>query len=496
MSYFTLTSTTAQPTNFSPPTGGVLGSHDGVWVDPYNPEEIYYANASEILKYHLANDVYTVVYSGPINFDTITRSFTDAKLYTFETNATGIYDVTDPTTPVQVATATGLVRALTTSADGTKLYYLTSNTSNLTEYVIATDTHTVIYSHGSTLGNNTYILTSDPTDGTYLYFMDANEDLYAYNVSLGTAALIIAGPVPKNVFCARAMDGVLYMAPWSQSTAGLLQINPDGTNQQVLTGSLLGKIMLLDTVNKKLFHIDFTKNIREFSVPNLGDVPPYVPPSSLTIVPGPVNALITIDVISGVTGHRLTYTEDGGSEVLAVTDLTELTYNISTLVPETIYTISLYTTDGSGYTFVESVSITTLANSASNYTISDFSDGTSGFDLTNLDATARDAISEVMDELFTTGDEIEVSLASGGTANVVFVNRGGTVPVADVEAVLFPFDTAAGASQSATMTLSDNVTTSAVGYDETVDSITISGVEYFVGDIFVLDGKKVTVSSS
>lgn len=46
------------------------------------------------------------------------------------------------------------------------------------------------------------------------------------------------------------------------------------------------------------------------------------------------------------------------------------------------------------------------------------------------------------------------------------------------------------------MTLSNNVTTVTVSYDEVGETVTVSGNQYAVGDAFILDGKKVTVRGS
>lgn len=110
--------------------------------------------------------------------------------------------------------------------------------------------------------------------------------------------------------------------------------------------------------------------------------------------------------------------------------------------------------------------------------------------------TARNNLSEIADDLFTTGDNLKVSLSDGTIVeDVTFVNEGGTVEISSAEAVLLSFDPVNGAGQSAIFTLSD-ASTETVTYDDTAESVTIGSVEYSSGDVFILDGKKVVVGIS
>ena len=64
--------------------------------------------------------------------------------------------------------------------------------------------------------------------------------------------------------------------------------------------------------------------------------------------------------------------------------------------------------------------------------------------------------------------------------------------MANEEALLLPFDSSAGETQSATMTLSDN-TSVTVDFDDQSGSVEIDGVSFAPGQSLILDGKKVTV---
>jgi len=477
------------------------GAHPGVWIDPYNPVEFYYSSGTGIFSYHITNDVTTThIANTGFQPDVIVRSFTDSKLYTFNYNSLQIYEVTDPTTPVLLSlTPTILIRTLAISADGTTFYY-TGNDTRLFALDIATGVSTVLYTHGSVLGNNTYVLAADSKDGNTLYFTDANSDLYSYDIALDTTTLILATNAPQNAFCLQALDGVCYIGTWSKTGFGISRMLADGTGFDAYTPSLLNKVNMLDTVNKQIIQFDFSHKTRIFDVPSLGDWP--VPPPPLTVTP----TAITVNVVledTGAIAYRLTFTPDGGSEVTSVDSTTELTHNINNLLPTTNYTISLYTDTGSGFVFVDSVATTTLANSAANYAAggADFADGSGGFDLTDLNDDSLALFSSVMDSLFTTGDDLAITL-SGITRETTYAKVGGTLVVdkADTEPIV-SIGFSGAALQTSTIDLTDDadVTTSyGVDYDPITDpvkaSYTINGVTYVAGDSFILNGKKVTLA--
>ena len=100
-------------------------------------------------------------------------------------------------------------------------------------------------------------------------------------------------------------------------------------------------------------------------------------------------------------------------------------------------------------------------------------------------------ISDVMNDLFTTDDAIDVNI-SGRTRVSRFVNRGDTVDITNSEAVVAPFSTGGGPGQAISMTLSD-ASSVAVTYDETTEELTIGPTTYNTGESLVLDGQKVTI---
>ena len=472
------------------------GAHPGVWIDPYNPVEFYYSSGTGIFSYHITNDVTTThIANTGFQPDVIVRSFTDSKLYTFNYNSLQIYEVTDPTTPVLLSlTPTILIRTLAISADGTTFYY-TGLDTRLFALDIATGVSTVLYTHGSNLGNNTYVLAADSKDGNTLYFTDANSDLYSYDIALDTTTLILATNAPQNAFCLQALDGVCYIGTWSKTGFGISRMLADGTGFDAYTPSLLNKVNMLDTVNKQIIQFDFSHKTRIFDVPSLGDWP--VPPPPLTVTP----TAITVNVVledTGAIAYRLTFTPDGGSEVTSVDSTTELTHNINNLLPTTNYTISLYTDTGSGFVFVDSVATTTLANSAGNYTVADFDDGSGGFDLSNLNDDSLALFSDVMDSLFTGGDTVTLKIG-GIVRTTTYAEIAGTLVIPQIETepqISVGFSGASAQTASISLTDDNDVTTVyGVQYDgAATPTYVIDGVSYGAGDSFIWNGKKVTLS--
>ncbi len=224
----------------------------------------------------------------------------------------------------------------------------------------------------------------------------------------------------------------------------------------------------------------------------IGD--PHAPPS-LTLTPRPLSIDVSIAEVPGATGYRLTSQETGSSSIRVVnTGFTGLDQIIRNLRPETGYTVGLYSTTGSGsvYTLVEESTVSTLVNSSAGYDVSEFGDN-GDFDLTPLDNDSVGLISGFMNDLFTTGDTLEINIQGAtGSKKSRFVNRGSTVFIANSEALIIPFSEDAGSGQTFDVTLSDT-STSTVTYDETTNAITVGSTSYLPGDAFVLDGKKVVV---
>lgn len=216
-----------------------------------------------------------------------------------------------------------------------------------------------------------------------------------------------------------------------------------------------------------------------------------VPP--LTLSPRALSVAVTIGPVQNATAYKITTQEAGSSkERVAKTGFSDLEVTVRNLNPDTEYTFRLYSKAGpSPYQFQHETTVTTLTNSASSYDVTSF--GSQGrFDLTTLDTTSVKFMSGVMNELFTTGDEIEIPVTGRGTKKSKFVNTGANVNISDSEALVAPFTKDAGAGQAVQLTLSDS-TIVALSYDEVTEAITVGSTAYTTGESFVLDGKKATL---
>ena len=63
----------------------------------------------------------------------------------------------------------------------------------------------------------------------------------------------------------------------------------------------------------------------------------------------------------------------------------------------------------------------------------------------------------------------------------------------NLDSLIIPFTGAAGASQSASMILSDT-TSLTVSYDDINNTVSVGGSVYSSGDSIIIDGKKVTLT--
>lgn len=219
--------------------------------------------------------------------------------------------------------------------------------------------------------------------------------------------------------------------------------------------------------------------------------PPVIP---LAVTPRPLSVNVTISEIDGAT-YRLTVQETGSpTERIVKNNFTDLTQIIRNLVPETEYTLRLYAkTSNIGYELVHEVTASTRENLAQNYVTDDFSVESGRFDLRELDAASIGSMSSVMDDIFTTGDTLDISVPGGRGEKVsTFINRGANVTIADSEALVAPFTVDAGSGQSVSLTLSDSSVVTLL-FDETDESVTVGTTAYNSGDSFVLDGKKATI---
>lgn len=107
-------------------------------------------------------------------------------------------------------------------------------------------------------------------------------------------------------------------------------------------------------------------------------------------------------------------------------------------------------------------------------------------------------VASMVNDLFSTGDKVVVLVDTDGVKSsmtTTFVRRGDQINVADVEALLLPFDASIAEVQIVTLELSDGSLVEAT-LDQASGEVVIGGVVYTAGDYFVMDGKKVVVQDA
>lgn len=211
--------------------------------------------------------------------------------------------------------------------------------------------------------------------------------------------------------------------------------------------------------------------------------------ATMNIVPRPLNMKVSWPAASGATAYRLTIQASGSNTAkLVKSGFSALETNVSSLVPETEYVLRIYSAaDGASYNLYLEATATTLVDSVDNYDIADFIDDRGRYDLS--ETTGFD---ELLNNLFTTGDSLVVDVGSGQKKNAKFVKLGESAPISGEEALVLPFNESAGASQTATLTLSDSSTVTVV-YDEVEGNVEFGGTTYSAGQSALIDGQKMTI---
>lgn len=219
-------------------------------------------------------------------------------------------------------------------------------------------------------------------------------------------------------------------------------------------------------------------------------------PSVLTLTPGPINMNVDIiEPVAGAIAYKLSHQSPTGTKNTAYVGFTSLARKIRSLSPGTEYIIRFYVNSGTGYMLRETHTVTTLSNTIGNYRVNDFDNGRGGFDVSSFKSQTLALIDEVMNDLFATGDNIDMPLPNGKSVRTTFVKRGGTTAIGNKDvSITVPFTASAGAGQNATLTLSDSSSV-VVSYDESTKETSISGQAYSTGEYLIIEGKKVTIYS-
>jgi len=223
-------------------------------------------------------------------------------------------------------------------------------------------------------------------------------------------------------------------------------------------------------------------------IPTVMALPPHIP-FGLT----PYSTLVETTWLEKAEAVSYRVTVDSGSgEIIAGNNITATETVLYNLEPLVSYTFRLYfSLDGTNYILKETATSTTLEDTVENAYLEKFSNGTV-YDLRLLKRATRDLLEKHLSSSLSTGDEIiiEDSRLKGKKLTLVVNGSNSTIPKSNT--IIFPFNPNDGASQMATIDLSNNTSTTVI-YDETTNVINVGDTVYADGDIFVLDGKKVTV---
>lgn len=220
----------------------------------------------------------------------------------------------------------------------------------------------------------------------------------------------------------------------------------------------------------------------------LGDPYPFV------VTPQIFRVGVSFTEVDGAQKYRVQITDNGSGDARVTHDdiapfTTQNSVVIVSVSPMTDYTVKLYVDSGGGYVQIYSANVQTLANLPENYDLTNF--GSSGsYDLSPLGTTEWGYIREVLNGLFSTGDNIDINLSNTKTLTS-FVGLGGTASSTD-NSLLVPFNESSGSGQDILIELSDTSTVQ-VSYDETNNSVSVDGQNLQVGEYSVVDGKKCSV---
>ena len=188
--------------------------------------------------------------------------------------------------------------------------------------------------------------------------------------------------------------------------------------------------------------------------------------------------------------YDVSSTATGFPEVFQVESSTNLTAQF-TIEPGTEYVFTVY---GDGLLIGTSSPVTSpAANGTSITDIVTYLEN----DLSSLDETALAGVIEYIGDALATTDQITARIHDSQSIKsglLTFVDAAETINITNLSNLLTPF-TVGVASADITLEFSDNITTENVSYDQILDEITVDSTVYAVGDVFILDGKKVKVAS-
>ncbi len=459
------------------------------WADPYeNPEIALILNGSSMYTYNVVSRTFTTSPSrgmtrldrSPTTKDIIAQQ--GANLYNAGQNA---INLTNDTLPPAFYTHSTTIKYIHCSYSG--LIYFIDQSSGVWTVGLDGTGATLLFTK-----NNCKIVSTDSYSPDKLVYNDGGKIMYL-NLTTNVATQVISEWANFQGIC--VLDGVVY---YTIGNSKYSRVSLDGTMVYTEDISYNAQNLLVDPSQQKV--IVFSGNdVYEFvdgnfTIPSLPDNP-----SSMVVAVSPLGVRATWSPISDATSYRIGISlgSDGDNPITvhyttSDTSALDYTHTLGSESTHTVYLMYDTLTETDLLSSSRTITIPAQSTNAEDYS-KEFFRGKSGkFDLTkvrNVD------LGPVMNSLFESGDDVQIKLRRGKRfPKAKFVNRGDTVQVQEVEAVLLPFDQSAGTSQTISLQLSDG-STSSVLYNETDDTITIDSGVYSAGDYTIIDNQKVSVHS-
>ena len=283
------------------------------------------------------------------------------------------------------------------------------------------------------------------------------------------------------------VDNVLKASTTAQSSdmsgivSGLLEVG----QSTAWGGNPVSSIYISDCFfyDRALSDVELLDMYNYFLSMNEQVVEDTAPPSVLNIVPGPVFVNISWPIVNNALSYKVEV--DNGY----ITSTENLELFITDLIPETLYSFSVYyTLNGNDFILTETKTETTLENTVSNYNASDFLENNI-YDFGDIDP--QYLTNDIIESLVSNNSRMIVPVESEEITGTVLTN-GGTIDIPD-DAIISTVDSSGGSGEVGTITLSDSTSVSLEVLEDT-SQVTVNGVTYNDGESFALDGKRAIVN--
>ena len=463
----------------------------GDWMDPYDPKLWVMQRSNYVYVYDPEADTRVDYYYVGIN--SVRRSYTTGKIiglaYSNRLVDFGIElsVLVNGETPQILYTHPNQIRNFHCSFDG--LIYFTDTTNNEIWTINENGTNPqVLFALNSTATS----VATDPYHPNTLVYGDGTDLMYR-DLSTGISRIVFAGAKMLYNNGITVLDDVIYTS-YRWQVEGYLRVNIDGVTDLDQGLRVWGFGTLVDTVNQKVFTLDignYTVNVDGgFTIASL---PPD--PSKMSLRLNPLGFIATWMPIQNATSYRvgISLGEQGENTIntrYTTTDILKYRHSAQSGITLTVYLYYDTATETNTLDAIRTITVPSNSNSVDDFDKSFFENdsGDGSFDI----STVSIDISSVLNELFDSGDDLQVSLPTGRKVRTKFVKRGETVAVSSDASIAIPFSADAGSGQSVSLTLSDS-STLAVTFNESTEEITVGGTTYASGESFIVDGKKVTV---